>query len=257
MTHRLLRLIVLTWILTALGQACLAQQYSVSLQFSTATPTLFTTANARAQFTVSYDVMVGLTLGGKLTLDNTPIGGQFIVWLNPNALYRFQVYGDGQLGVTGYVGANLFASYSPNVPTTPKPSEGDPGNQVEDDDGDPHPGGNPSVPTQTFGLEGMLLTGADVAYVIDDLTTLYSGLELDLRLFAQFQPVVYPYLEVDYLAIEGLTVAAGAYLSWSPGLIGYSLYANAFYNLTSEIGLRFEISFDGNLNTYLRVTYKF
>jgi hypothetical protein len=251
----MLRPFIVPLVVGLLGSAGFAQQFSVSLQFSSSTPTFFTAFNGRAQFEVSYDALPGLTIGSKFTLDNTPISGQFVVRLSPNALYRFDLYGDGEVGVIGYVGANLFASYSPNPPiTTPtKPTEVE-----DDDDGNPRPGGGPGpTPTQTLGLEGLVLTGVDVAYVIDDLTTLYSGLELDLRLFPQFQPAVYPYLEIDYLVIDSLTLAAGGYLSWSPGVFGYSLYTNAFYDLTEGFGLRFEIGFDGNLYTYLRLTYKF
>jgi hypothetical protein len=252
--HRVLRSFIVLLVVGLFGSTGFGQQFSVSLQFSSSTPKLFSAFNGRAQFEVNYDAWDGLTVGGKLTVDNTPLGGQFIVWLNPNALYRFHIYDDGQVGLTGYGGMSLFASYSPNQPVQApsKPKE------VEDDDnGDPHPGGNPTAPTQTFGVEGLLLSGADVAYVIDDLTTLYGGLEFDLRLFPQFQPAVYPYLEIDYLAIESLTLAAGGYVSWSPGVFGYSVYTNAFYDVASDVGLRFEVGFDGNWYTYLRLTYRF
>jgi hypothetical protein len=255
-THRVLRSLFVLLFVGLFGSTGFGQQFSIALQFSSSTPKLFSAFNGRAQFEVTYDALEGLTLGGKLTLDNTPLVGQFIFWVNPNALYRFHIYDDGQVGLTGYGGASLFGSYSPNQPvqTPTKPKEVE---IEDDDDGDPHPGGNPTAPTQTFGVEGLLLSGLDVAYIIDDLTTLYGGLEFDLRLFPKFQPAVYPYLEIDYVAIDSLTLALGGYVSWSPGVIGYSIYTNAFYDVASDVGLRFEVGFDGNLYTYLRLTYRF
>ncbi len=255
MTHRILRSLFVLLVVGLFGSTGFGQQFSIALQLGSSTPTLFSAFNGRAQFEVSYDALDGLTLGGKLTLDNTPLGGQFIVWVNPNALYRFHLYDDGQVGLTGYGGASLFASYSPNIPVVTPTKKIEPGDDPNDDD--PRPGGNPTTPTQTFGLEGLLLSGVDVAYIIDDLTTLYGGLELDLRLFPKFQPAVYPYLEIDYLAIDSLTLAVGGYVSWSPGVVGYSIYTNAFYDVASDVGLRFEVGFDGHLFTSLRLTYKF
>lgn len=235
MTHRALRFIIVLCIVL-LGSGSFAQQFSVSLQFGTATPTPLSAWNGRAQFEVSYDALDGLTVGGKLLLENAPLGGTFVVRLNPNALYRFNIYGDGQLGVTGYGGASLFGSYTPNPPTTTTSTNDDPS------DDDPRPGGGA---TQTLGVEGLLLTGADFAYAADDLTTLYGGLEADLRLFPQFKPVLYPYLELDYVVLDTLSLAVGGYVSWSPGVFGYNVYTNAFYDVTDQFGLRFEIGFDG------------
>ncbi len=265
MAHRILCSLFVLLIVGLCGSTGFGQQFSVSLQlgqqFSTTpatgsnTPTFSFAFVGRAQFEVSYDVLDGLTVGGKLTLNNAPIGGQFVVYLNPNALYRFHIYDDGQVGLTGYGGASLFASYSPNPPVVTPTKKVEPGDDPNDDD--PRPGGNPTTPSQTFGIEGLLLSGVDVAYIIDDLTTLYGGLELDLRLFPTFQPAVYPYLEIDSLLADSFTLALGGYASWSPGVIGYSIYTNVFYDVTSDIGLRFEVGFDGNLYSYVRLTYKF
>jgi hypothetical protein len=264
-THRVLRSFIVLLVVGLFGSTGFGQQFSVSLQLgqqlSVASPSGSSISAfafiGRAQFEVSYDVLDGLTVGGKLTLNNAPIGGQFVVYLNPNALYRFHIYDDGDFGVTGYGGASLFASYSPNPPvvTATPAKKVEPGDDPNDDD--PRPGGNPTTPTQTFGLEGLLLSGVDVAYIIDDSTTLYSGLELDLRLFPTFQPAVYPYLEIDALLVDSLTLALGGYASWSPGVIGYSIYTNVFYDVTSDVGLRFEVGFDGNLYSYIRLTYRF
>ena len=257
MTHRALRqMIVLCGLLGSalFGSAGFAQQFSVSVQLGAVTPL---SANARAQFEVNYDALDGLTLGGKLSLQNAPLGGSFLVRLNPNALYRFNIYGDGQLGVIGYGGLSLFGSYSPNPPTvsSPKDDDSNDANESNDDSNDDRrPGG---TPTQTLGVEGLLMAGADFAYAADDLTTLYGGLEADLRLFPQFNPVFYPYLELDYAALDNLNLGVGGYVSWSPGAFGYNLYTNAFYDLTDQISLRFEIGFDGQVYAFLRATYKF
>jgi hypothetical protein len=80
--------------------------------------------------------------------------------------------------------------------------------------------------------------------------------ELDLRALPTLEPVAYPYFEVDYLLLDNLTAAFGAYLSLRPTAAAYLVYANLFYDLTRAVGLRFEVAFDGSVSGYLRLTIR-
>jgi hypothetical protein len=62
---------------------------------------------------------------------------------------------------------------------------------------------------------------------------------------------------VDYLLLDNLTAAFGAYLSLRPSGVAYLAYTNLFYDLTREVGLRFELAFDGSVSGYLRLTIRF
>jgi hypothetical protein len=62
---------------------------------------------------------------------------------------------------------------------------------------------------------------------------------------------------VDYLLLDNLTLALGAYLGVRPTALTYLLYTNLFYDLTRELGVRLEVAFDGAVSGYLRLTIRF
>jgi hypothetical protein len=276
----------LTLLLCLVGSSGFAQRFSIHLQGGAA-PGSF---GGRGQFEASLEFSPGLTFGTRLGVQNAPIGGVLEMSLSPFALYRFFIFGDGQWWFTGYVGAQFGAYYSPNRPASPPPDD----DLEDDDDGggsgsgsgnsgsgssgddrgaendndksedsrdnrrsgrDPR-GDDDFDPVQTLEFTALGLSGIDGAYFVDDRLSLYFGLEVDLRALPTLEPVAYPYLEVDYLLLDNLTGAIGAYLSLKPSGVAYLLYTNLFYDLTREVGLRFEVAFGGSLSGYLRLTIR-
>jgi hypothetical protein len=111
-------------------------------------------------------------------------------------------------------------------------------------------------PTQTLEFTALALSGLDGAYYADERLSLYFGIELDLRALPVLEPVSYPYLELDYLLVDNLTGAVGGYLSLRPSSAAYLIYANLFYDFSSQLGAKLEVAFSGTISGYLRLTIR-
>lgn len=274
-------LVILIWLV---GSSAVAQRFSIHLQAGTA-PGSF---GGRGQLEASFALSPGLSLGARLNLVSAPLGGVVEVSLSPLMLYRVFIYGDGVWSFSGYGGVQLGVFYAPNSAAAASTgdddddsggsgsgsgntgsSSGSSDDTGSDDDGidddnesdDDRSGRSPRgdddfSPTRPLELTALGLSGVDGAYFVSERLSVYFGLEVDLRLLPILEPVAYPYVEVDYLLLDNLTVAVGGYLGLRATGATYLIYGNLFYDLTRALGVRLEVAFDGAVSGYLRLTIR-
>ena len=278
-------LMVLIWLVSS---SAVAQQFSIHLQGGTA-PGSF---GGRGQLEASFALSPGLSVGARLNLLSAPLGGVLEISLSPLMLYRVFIYGDGVWSFSGYGGAQLGVFYAPNRSAavsqggrddsgggsdgsgsgssgnsgsgrsgtaSQNSGNGDDDNAKSDDDrrGGRSPRGDDNFnSTQPLEFTALGLSGVDGAYFVNERVSLYFGLEVDLRLLPILEPVAYPYAEVDYLLLDNLTVAVGAYLGLRATGATYLIYGNLFYGLTQALGVRLEVAFDGAVSGYVRLTIR-
>ena len=281
-------LMVLIWLV---GSSAVAQQFSIHLQGGTA-PGSF---GGRGQLEASFALSPGFSVGARLNILSAPLGGVIEVSLSPLMLYRVFIYGDGLWSFSGYGGAQLGVFYAPNRSASAsgagdddsgggsdgsgsgrgssgKSDGGSSGNggtasqnsgddDTIDSDDDRRGGRNPRGDdnfnsTQPLEFTALGLSGVDGAYFVNERVSLYFGLEIDLRLLPILEPVAYPYAEVDYLLLDNLTLALGAYLGLRATGATYLIYGNLFYDLNRALGVRLEVAFDGAVSGYVRLTIR-
>jgi hypothetical protein len=256
-TFNIKKLITTFVMLCAFSSFASAQNFAATLQISGASP--FSSFNALSQFELGLEVSPGVTVGAKLSLQNTLPGNAVLLRINPYALYKLLLLAEEQWFLTGYAGGNLNFTYAPSLTTgtaalrTLEKGRGRGGDEDDDNPvGDDFP-----QPTPTSALEFRVtgLVGVDGAYFPTEVISLYFGLELDADALPTFRFWAYPYLELDYLVTEQLTVALGGYLSLGSST-GYNFYTYAFYDLTGTTSLRFELSFNGAFSSALRFVLK-
>jgi hypothetical protein len=250
---KLIATFVMLWIFSSFASA---QNFAATLQISGASP--FSSLNALSQFELGLEVSPGVTVGAKLSLQNTLPGNAVLLRINPFALYKLLLVAEEQWFLTGYAGGNFNFTYAPSLATTTalRTLESGKGKGGDDDDdlpsGDDRPQPDPTSPLE-FRITG--LVGVDGAFFPTEEISLYFGLELDADALPTFRFWAYPYLELDYLVTEQLTVALGGYLTLGSST-GYNIYTYAFYNLTSTTSLRLELSFNGAFSSALRFVLK-
>lgn len=278
-------LMVLIWLVSS---SAVAQQFSIHLQGGTA-PGSF---GGRGQLEASFALSPGLSVGARLNLLSAPLGGVIEISFSPLMLYRVFIYGDGLWSFSGYGGAQLGVFYAPNRSAaasqggrddsgggsdgsgsgnsgnsgsgrsgtaSQNSDNGNDDNAESDDDrrGGRSPRGDDNFnSTQPLEFTALGLSGVDGAYFVNERVSLYFGLEVDLRLLPILEPVAYPYAEVDYLLLDNLTVAVGAYLGLRATGATYLIYGNLFYDLTQALGVRLEVAFDGAVSGYVRLTIR-
>ena len=275
-------LMVLIWLVSS---SAVAQQFSIHLQGGTA-PGSF---GGRGQLEASFALSPGLSVSARLNLLSAPLGGVIEISLSPLVLYRVFIYGDGVWSFSGYGGAQLGVFYALNRSAavsqggrddsgggsdgsgsgngsgsrsgtaSQNSGNGDDDNAESNDGrrGGRSPRGDDNFNfTQTLEFTALGLSGVDGAYFVNERVSLYFGLEVDLRLLPILEPVAYPYAEVDYLLLDNLTVAVGAYLGLRATGATYLIYGNLFYDLTQALGVRLEVAFDGAVSGYVRLTIR-
>jgi hypothetical protein len=253
---KLIATFVMLWAFSSLASA---QNFAATLQISGASP--FSSLNALSQFELGLEVSPGVTVGAKLSLQNTLPGNAVLLRVNPFALYKLLLVAEEQWFLTGYAGGNLNFTYAPSLATSTATAElrtleSGKGKGGDDDDdapsGDDRPQPDPTSPLE-FRITG--LVGVDGAFFPTEEISLYFGLELDADALPTFRFWAYPYLELDYLVTEQLTLAFGGYLTLGSST-GYNVYTYAFYDLTSTTSLRLELSFNGAFSSALRFVLK-
>ena len=275
-------LMVLIWLVSS---SAVAQQFSIHLQGGTA-PGSF---GGRGQLEASFALSPGLSVSARLNLLSAPLGSVIEISLSPLMLYRVFIYGDGVWSFSGYGGAQLGVFYAPNRSAavsqggrddsgggsdgsgsgngsgsrsgtaSQNSGNGDDDNAESNDGrrGGRSPRGDDNFnSTQPLEFTALGLSGVDGAYFVNERVSLYFGLEVDLRLLPILEPVAYPYAEVDYLLLDNLTVAVGAYLGLRATGATYLIYGNLFYDLTQALGVRLEVAFDGAVSGYVRLTIR-
>jgi hypothetical protein len=258
MTHRTRVgiIVALCWLACAQVKA---QSFVASLQLGTTAP--FSAFNALSQFEIGLEVTPGVTFGAKISVQNTLPGNAVLLRINPSLIYKMLLIAEEQWFLTAYAGGNFNFTYAPNLITTNATSsnlrtlESGKGKDGTDDDnpsGDDRPQPTPTAPLE-FRFTG--LVGVDGAFFPSELISVYFGFELDGDALPTPRFWAYPYLELDYLVSESLTVALGGYLSISSSF-EYNVYAYGFYDLTSTTSLRLELSFNGAFSTALRFALK-
>ena len=226
-----------------------AQRYNASLQFSSGGA--FRALVVSSQFELSYNPFSELTLGAKVGTQSSAVGAALSLRVNPYLFYRLLLVSSQTWFFTGYSGINLSYNSGGGVVlvATAKPKK-----EIEDEIEDLPITSPIPTPTET-GFQATALFGVDGAWFLDDLNSLYFGLETDLIIFPNLNFTVYPYLEYDIQVFDVLTVALGGYVGISTGFT-YNLYAYGIYNLSGNALLRLELSFNGGFLIALRWTIK-
>ncbi len=265
---------ILVWVI---GSSAAAQQFSIHLQGGTA-PGSF---GGRGQLEASFTLLPGLSAGARLNILSAPLGGVLEFSLSPLMLYRIFIYGDGLWSFSGYGGVQFGVFYAPHRSASASGAGDDNSGGGSDGSGsgsgnsrsnnsesdnaetndDRRSGRNPRGDdnfnsTQPLEFTALGLSGVDGAYFVNERVSLYFGLEVDLRLLPILEPVAYPYAEVDYLLLDNLTAAVGAYLGLRATGATYLIYGDLFYDLTRALSVRLEVAFDGAVSGYVRLTIR-